>query len=270
MLLDKTKHSESTKSKFNEIANAVDINLKALENTPMEHGHSKDMSTSLLKVNSLFSQYTKIDNQELVEVRGDTSHVRNGKAKQGLDFEYAGFTQLQSHLKNLRESYPDLIPMLEVVLKEDLVEGISKRVTFVRENFPIIGWKQHLRLRLSGKTKGRLDVAYSNNLYFKGKKCHNYGDLLVALQELGQIDTKDKFEFRPVYCVCQTPEDPTRPFIECAFGQCGCNAWIHPECVGLGTRSEAELKKMKSIICPFCSQFLEGSFHMANFAKSGT
>ena len=49
-----------------------------------------------------------------------------------------------------------------------------------------------------------------------------------------------------------------RSYIECSFGHAGCNRWIHPECVGLGARSEQELTLLPRVICPFCAHYLEG------------
>jgi hypothetical protein len=73
-----------------------------------------------------------------------------------------------------------------------------------------------------------------------------------------------RFDFHKVYCVCHTTEDNSRPYLECSYGFAGCNQWVHPECVGLGRRSNEECSLLPRVVCPFCSHYLRGAGELAN------
>ena len=49
------------------------------------------------------------------------------------------------------------------------------------------------------------------------------------------------------------------------FRLAGCNGWIHPTCVGLGPKTEEELREMGKFTCPFCVTYLEASGEIDGF-----
>jgi hypothetical protein len=257
--------------KVEELAKSVDFNLQALKSSNVGC-HTRDMEVSLQKFSALSSQ-CRFSTQDGLGAILDGPNSSSGRDQieskmDEMDDDFAGYLHLQKNLNELHVSNPDLFPRLEVSLKDETSDGTGKRIKFVWDNRPVVGWRQQIRLKLVGKSRGKLEVGYSSMTTNKGKKYRNIDELSTVLRESGQFHLKDKFEFQAVYCVCQTPEEPTRPFLECAYGQCGCNAWVHPECVGLGTRSEEELQKMSTIICPFCSFFLEGSSQLVKQSKN--
>jgi hypothetical protein len=142
-------------------------------------------------------------------------------------------------------------------------EKILTGVSFLYENDPYPGWTKEILLKLSGKSKGNLFIGYLNH-YDTSRKFSNIEEIrLFFVQESSKLPIlKDqlieKFDFSSVFCICQKKEDPFRNYVECSYGKCGCNTWIHPECVGLGSRSEKELKDFHKVICPFCSIYLMG------------
>lgn len=156
-------------------------------------------------------------------------------------------------------------------LSADQVERVSPRVviqtslsallsvTFVYCNNPLNGWEKHICLRLGGgKTRGRSDVRYVAPL--TGRRLRSKPELLLHAERAGlPASFADQFDFRQVFCVCQTPQSPHRNYLECSFGYCGCNSWVHPECVGLGHQSLEQLQHMGPVICPLCTAYLEGA-----------
>jgi hypothetical protein len=169
---------------------------------------------------------------------------------------YQGFSALKAFLKELRNTY-HAIPKL--ILRNKPSSGSAKVLTgvsFIYDDNPYPEWKRELILRLSGKSRGRTDIHYHHDhRKFRGKtelQCY-----LDAIRNPQQWEI-ERFDFKPVFCVCQKCEDPFRNFMECSYGKCGCNAWIHPECVGFGSRNEHELKGLPRLVCPFCSVYLKG------------
>jgi hypothetical protein len=142
-------------------------------------------------------------------------------------------------------------------------EKILTGVSFLYENDPYPGWTKEILLKLTGKNKGNLIISYFNH-YDTTRKFTNHEEIRsFFIQESNKLPfLKDqgieKFDFSSVFCICQKKEDPFRNYVECSYGKCGCNTWIHPECVGLGSRSEKELKDFHKVICPFCSIYLMG------------
>lgn len=180
-----------------------------------------------------------------------------------------GFLRIKQYLAKLESKMPELVPSVTIKCLKDSngndTSSISN-VVFKYNNNPMSGWKKEVKLRMAGKTKGKFDVSYINEKY--ERRLSSKGEVLQFVEEEKlHPSIGEKFDFRSVFCVCQTSEDPCRNFIECSYGFCGCNAWIHPECVGLGARSEEDLQKMKKAICPFCSYYLEGAGQIDQFSK---
>jgi hypothetical protein len=180
---------------------------------------------------------------------------------------YLGFSTLKAYLKDVRKTVPVPKMILRTKLSPTSKEPAISGVSFIYENNPYPGWKRELILRIGGKSKGRIDIHYilpNEEKKFRGKsELQSYLDLT---NNNHQWDV-EKFDFKTVFCVCQTSEDPYRNFMECSFGKCGCNSWIHPECVGFGTRRERELKGLPKLICPFCSTYLKGIGKADLYAK---
>ena len=176
--------------------------------------------------------------------------------------------------------------------RPDPVENVITAVSFTYEDNPLPGWRRELVLRLSGKSAGRLEVQYSNpqrdrhlksfgevQTYFEEQidQMESSGDStlfrILDLQEnycddesrraavrdtLKSAKIRKLFDFNAVFCICQCSEDPYRNYIECSYGKIGCSRWIHPECVGLGSRAKHELDTFPKVVCPFCTAYIRG------------
>jgi len=178
-------------------------------------------------------------------------------------FQYRGFVALKEFLSNLQTNHP--IPSVEIRSRfiennDVLVTGVS----FCYENSPVKGWRKELMLRMNGKTRGKLDTYFQNPQ--RTRKFRSRADLQVYFEkERIPLGNLNKFNFQVVFCVCQSREDSSRHYLECSYGKCGCNTWIHPECVGLGYRTEEELHHMDKVICPLCSVYLDGCGRASQF-----
>lgn len=146
-------------------------------------------------------------------------------------------------------------------------------VMFCFDGDPMPGWHRLLYLRLSGKTKGRVDIHYRSPE--NSHRIRSRSDLIpYSLQSnltVGSSFPIDRFSFSVPFCVCQQPEAADSPlaYIECSHGKCGCNGWVHPVCVGLGNCSEEEMQRLPRIICPFCTAYLEATDSLQQFTSKG-
>ncbi len=246
----------SSSTKLDELTKNLGTNLTALKSSELR-GHTRCIEEGLQKVSAIFTQFIEAKSNFMTE-----KDVKPHSLE--CDPEYLGLFHLKNELDKARNRYPYLIPRLEIYVQDqiDHRNPTRKRAAFIRDNFPLFGWQQHIIVTLSAGKRPGIYYTYGKKT-FKTRM-----DLAHTLQEMNQLHLLDKFNFDDVYCVCQKPEDPTRPFMECAYGHCGCNAWVHPECVGLGTRSEEELKVMTSIVCPYCSFFLEGSSKLSSLCSN--
>lgn len=141
----------------------------------------------------------------------------------------------------------------------------TTNAAYCYDDTPIEGWRKEISVRMSGKSQGSLDIHYiakSTNRRFRSQ---NEIARYLSQNNLPLIDIK-RFEFRSVFCVCHSTEDSSRSFLECSFGRTGCNRWMHPECVGLGCRTEHELKLLPRVTCPFCSAYLTDTGDLSNLS----
>lgn len=147
-------------------------------------------------------------------------------------------------------------------------------VMFCFDEEPMPGWCRLLYLRLSGKTKGRVDIHYrspeSNHRIRSRGDLMSYG-LHSKYLSSGESFPFDSFSFSVPFCVCQQSESRDSPlaYIECSHGKCGCNGWVHPVCVGLGNCSEEEMHRLPRIVCPFCTAYLEATDSLEQFTSQG-
>lgn len=129
------------------------------------------------------------------------------------------------------------------------------RVEFLHSNSPVRGWTKCVTLRFGGKAKGKLDVRYISP--DKLRKIRTRVELMAFAQKFNLAQAAlDWFDFRHVYCICQTPHSSNRMYIECSYGLCGCNSLVHPECVGLGNQTAEDIKRLGKAVCPLCYTFL--------------
>lgn len=147
-------------------------------------------------------------------------------------------------------------------------------VMFCFDEEPMPGWCRLLYLRLSGKTKGRVDIHYRSPE--SSHRIRSRGDLMSyglhsKYLTSGESFPLDSFSFSVPFCVCQQPElrDSPLAYIECSYGKCGCNGWVHPVCVGLGNCSEEEMHRLPRIVCPFCTAYLEATDSLQQFTSQG-
>lgn len=132
----------------------------------------------------------------------------------------------------------------------------TTNAAYCYDDTPIEGWRKEISVRMSGKSQGSLDIHYIAKSTKRRFRSQNEIARYLSQNNLPLIDDINRFEFRSVFCVCHSTEDPSRSFLECSFGRTGCNRWMHPECVGLGFRTEHELKLLPRVTCPFCSAYL--------------
>ena len=127
--------------------------------------------------------------------------------------------------------------------------------SFTYDNVPMPGWQKNVSVRMGGKTQGTLEVSFTPP---DGKRrLRNKIELTEYLTRTCQsTNIASRFDFRGVYCVCHEHEDGGS-YLECSFGRAGCHGWLHPQCVGLGRRGEHELRQMATVVCPFCTIYLD-------------
>lgn len=160
-------------------------------------------------------------------------------------------------------------------------------VVFRYEHTPLPGWTKEIHLRLAGKSKGKVDVHYTSpnsQRRFRARgdlQLYLEGEGLIAISSSSSSSSSstslpfssrsmlDRFDFHATFCVCQQAQqedeaNQATTFVECSFGRCGCNGWVHSTCIGLGLMPEERIHHLPRIICPFCSVFLQhsGQLHM--------
>jgi hypothetical protein len=139
---------------------------------------------------------------------------------------------------------------------------IQTNAAYCYDNTPAEGWRREVAIRMSGKSRGSVDIHYVTP--DKRRRFRSRQELQSYLSRFAaSVDFIHKFDFRAVFCLCHNNEDTRRSYLECSYGLAGCNRWVHPECVGLGVRSEQELSLMPKVICPCCAKYLEGTGEMA-------
>jgi len=131
----------------------------------------------------------------------------------------------------------------------------TSNAAYCYDDAPFEGWRKEISVRMSGKSQGSLDIHYISKNRRRRFRSKNEIARYLSQNHLPLSDI-NRFEFRSVFCVCHSAEDTSRNFLECSFGKTGCNRWMHPECVGLGFRTEHELKLLPRVTCPFCSAYL--------------
>jgi hypothetical protein len=149
-----------------------------------------------------------------------------------------------------------------------IAEGWTTIITnaaYCYDNTPAPGWRREVAVRMSGKSKGNTDIHYVTP--DKSRRFRSRQELQTYLLRINNTSMAflNSFDFRTAFCVCHDIEDNSRSYLECSYGLAGCNRWLHPECVGLGTRSEQELELMPKVICPYCAAYLKGTGELESF-----
>jgi hypothetical protein len=152
--------------------------------------------------------------------------------------------------------------------KSNLDLVVDNHILYIRtDNCPFIGWYRDIKLK--SKDRRKTNVSYVDKL--SNTRCEDLVSLKTLFSKKNELqDTQYllQFDYRPLYCVCQTPEDKTHCYAECSYGQLGCNGWIHPGCVGFGNLTDDEVNKMPPLVCPLCTNYLSGSGEIEIFRKS--
>lgn len=149
----------------------------------------------------------------------------------------------------------------------------TTNAAYCYDDTPFEGWRKEISVRMSGKSQGSLDIHYIAKSTKRRFRSQNEIARYLSQNNnnnnsnLPMIDIS-RFEFRSVFCVCHSTEDPSRSFLECSFGRTGCNRWMHPECVGLGCRTEHELKLLPRVTCPFCSAYLTDTGELSKLSSN--
>jgi hypothetical protein len=255
--------SESSRGSYHRYDQNLNETLALINRLKSENGGNSIFATAIIDEASRGSaqgedQGGTIDPSEGV----DQSRPDQPQESKNI-FQYRGFCALREYLMNFKTNHP--IPRIEIRsrtldTKETVVAGIS----YFYDNNPVKGWKKELMLRMNGKTRGKLDIHYHNP--DKSRKFRSRADLQAYFEkERIPLSNLNHFSFHSVFCVCQTVENSSLNYLECSYGKCGCNTWIHPQCVGLGHRTEEELHHMDKVICPLCSVYLEGCGRKSQF-----
>lgn len=142
-----------------------------------------------------------------------------------------------------------------------IAEGWTTSVTnaaYCYDHNPAEGWRREVSIRMSGKSRGSIDIHYVTP--DKTRRFRSRQDLQSYLTKINASSNFiNAFDFRTLFCLCHDNEDPSRSFVECSYGLAGCNKWLHPECIGLGRRTDKELELMPKVICPYCAAYLKGT-----------
>jgi hypothetical protein len=148
-----------------------------------------------------------------------------------------------------------------------MIEGwttILTNAAYCYDNTPAEGWRREVAIRMSGKSRGSTDIHYVTP--DKSRRFRSRQELQSYLSRMStSADFINKFDFRAAFCTCHQNEDHSRSYLECSYGLAGCNRWVHPECVGLGVRSEQELALMPKVVCPLCTAYLESTGQLESF-----
>lgn len=148
-----------------------------------------------------------------------------------------------------------------------IIEGWTSVLTnaaYCYDHTPVQGWRREVAIRMSGKSKGSTEIHYVTP--DKRRRFRSRQELNTYMSRTGNsMSFLNSFDFRSVFCLCHEPEDNSRSYLECSYGLGGCNRWLHPECLGLGARSEQELALMPRVICPYCAAYLKGTGEFDSF-----
>lgn len=132
---------------------------------------------------------------------------------------------------------------------------VSTNPSYSYEDNPLPGWTKNIGVRMGGKGQGSLEITYSPPE--RTRRMRSKMEIQAYFTKYNLPNSLvNRFDFRSVFCVCHTPEDKGS-YLECSFGRAGCNKWLHPQCVGLGRKKEGELRDMVTVVCPFCTVYLE-------------
>jgi hypothetical protein len=206
--------------------------------------------------------------------------------------------QQQQHQQQQRQRVPERLSMhgiiniarnLETIYGANYVQGYMQMTlrdrwvsdewhhlgcanpVFSYLNDTLPGWRRDITLNI-GKSQGTLLSSYmppDGSRRVKSK--HDLKLYLesheTTLEELFRANLQPyvlsseamprTLELKTVYCVCHQPA-MKGPYLECSYGFCGCQGWVHPECVGLGPMTEEEMEEIESVVCPLCTCYLEG------------
>jgi hypothetical protein len=176
--------------------------------------------------------------------------------------------------KNLKRIYGEKSDVQMLVNNSPISEASSWTASspaYCYMNETIAGWRRDVHLGMSGKSQGTLSVSYLAP-YNNGRRIRNRSELAnyltsnsTTLESLcGDLQPTSAVDFKTVYCVCHQPAG-CGPYIECSFGLCGCQGWVHPHCIGLGYMSEMDIQYLDTIICPLCTHYLEGINEISYF-----
>ena len=123
-----------------------------------------------------------------------------------------GFLPLKRYLNEVNQHYP----VQTMIIRNEDQNLDSTGISFIHRNIPKSGWKKELILRFNGKAKSRIDVQYIDPSRSKRLRTKQEVQTYMDLDEDSSLSIDD-FDFRNVFCVCQSPEDPYRNFLECSY-----------------------------------------------------
>jgi len=179
---------------------------------------------------------------------------KQGQAYEADKLSERGFNKLRRNLKRSNSS-------MYLTVGDAGRGGGFSHAAFCYDG-PMPGWTREVSVRVAGKSRGELDVHFVSEQGKRLKSRQALAEYLARSNLLAALLTR--FDFHKVYCVCHTTEDNSRPYLECSYGFAGCNQWVHPECVGLGRRSNEECSLLPRVVCPFCSHYLRGAGELAD------
>eukprot|EP00981_Chlorochromonas_danica_P010964 scaffold3595_cov235-Ochromonas_danica.AAC.2 len=214
-----------------------------------------------LAAESLQATLTILDSLADV-VKDEENNIRDTVSSfYGQPLTAEGFLALSSFLSRVASSslIHSTVPRLVIQsLPNNKICAFSS-ICFEYVNNPIEGWYKAVCLQIEETVtspSSNFDIFYLTPSRLR--KFGRMSELEAYAEQQGMArGFLDQFDFRQVFCICQTPYSARRQYLKCSFGKCGCNSWMHPECVGLGDSSIEELRKM-DLVCPFCTSYLEG------------
>lgn len=166
-----------------------------------------------------------------------------------------GIQNIQSNLVKINNGH--IKPQISIRIKA--YDNQPSGVSYIYTNNPLPGWKKEIIIRVSGKTRGRAEVQYIH----ENRKLRNKTDLMTFVEKNpGFLSQIKLFEFKSTNCICHSfVSDGSRKRLKCQFGYCGCESFFHPECVGMGLKTNSQFNQLlkDSFICPFCTFYLEGT-----------
>lgn len=195
--------------------------------------------------------------EEITPGEPSTSPRESGK------LSMLGFAKIAKSLHTVHPN-PSVCVTLSGVKDTSLWPQLNSNPSFSYYDFPIHGWRKDVCVRMSGKTQGSLEIAYAPPE--RQKRLKSKPEAMAYLSRTNDPHYQailERLDYRTVFCVCHQSERGG-PYIECSYGKAGCQGWVHPQCVGLGKKSEEELSQLGNIICPLCTLYLQGSMEEIN------